>query len=45
MKGVRKVALQNVKDPEKWLQVKDDELSGNVSEKNGFCIIVKVTNI
>ena len=31
VKGTRKVALQNVKDPEKWLQVKDDELSGTVS--------------
>lgn len=31
VKGVRRVALQNVKFPEKWLQVKDDELSGNVS--------------
>ena len=32
VKGVRRVALQNVKDPDKWLQVKDDELSGNVRE-------------
>ena len=30
MKGLRQVALQNVKNPELWLQVKDDELSGNV---------------
>ena len=29
VKGVRRVALQNVKCPERWLQVKDDELSGN----------------
>lgn len=26
------MALQNVKNPDLWLQVKDDELSGNVRQ-------------
>jgi hypothetical protein len=52
VKGVRKVALQNVRDPEKWLQVKDDELSGNgtgdehchfnLSEHRGYVVFEPV---
>ena len=32
VKGLRQVALQNAKNPDLWLQVKDDELSGNVCQ-------------
>lgn len=52
VKGVKKVALQNFKDPEKWLQVKDDDISGNgtgdehchfsLSEHSGYVVLEPV---
>lgn len=52
VKGLRQVTLQNVKNPEQWLQVKDDELSGNgtgdehchfnLSEHGGFVVFEPV---
>ena len=42
VKGLRQVALQNVKNPELWLQVKDDELSGNVRETLSYSLVIQV---
>ena len=39
VKSLRKVALQNVKNPERWLQVEDDKLSGNVREAFLYCLV------
>lgn len=47
VKGLRQVALQNVKNPDLWLQVKDDELSGNVCQRHEMktiCLMLFVSS-